>query len=299
MLSLPGCGGDKGTNPNNTAPAASFTVEPASGTTATVFQFDASGCRDDEDTVSVLQVRWDWESDQTWDTQWSATKTATHQYAGPGSKTIRLQVKDSGGMSDDTTRTVSVGVAPSITVLVPNGGEVWTGASFDTVRWTWTGSIDSVKIEVSNDGGLYWSLHMGNASNTGAFVMRVPNVSSTICLVRISSVSDPTIHDISDANFTITFHNFPPTAGVWVTPETGTVDTVFQFDAYESSDNDPEYLLEVRWDWEDDGTYDTDWSTEKTASHQYVTPGTKTIRLEVKDTGGLTDDATATVTVLP
>ena len=297
-LLLPGCGGDEGTNPNNTAPTASFTVEPGSGTTATTFQFDASGCSDGEDTVSALQVRWDWEDDQTWDTQWSAIKTATRQYATSGSKTVRLQVKDSGGMTDDTTRAVSVGVATSITVVFPNGGETWVGGTIDTVRWTWTGSIDSVRIDYSTNGGSSWGMFAASIPNTGSYAMRSVNTSSTACRLKISSVSDPSISDTSDANYTITFHNTPPIASFWVTPEVGTVDSVFQFDAYESSDAEsPDYLLQVRWDWEDDGTFDTGWSTEKAASHEYATPGTKTVRLEVKDTGDLTDDATATVRV--
>ena len=40
-------------------------------------------------------------------------------------------------------------------------------------------------------------------------------------------------------------------------------------------------------DSEDDGAWDTTWSTPKTATHQYDTPGTYTVRPEVKDTEGL------------
>jgi PKD repeat protein len=53
----------------------------------------------------------------------------------------------------------------------------------------------------------------------------------------------------------------------------------------------------VRWDWENDGSYDTGWSTTKTASHSFDTTGTHTIRLVVQDTRGLTDATTRQVTV--
>jgi flagellin-like hook-associated protein FlgL len=74
--------------------------------------------------------------------------------------------------------------------------------------------------------------------------------------------------------------------------------TIFTVNASASTDlEDSTALLEVRWDWEDDGTWDTAWSTTKTDGHLYVSPGTYTIRLEVRDTGGLTDQAIAQVLV--
>src|SRR3990170_2733693 len=56
-------------------------------------------------------------------------------------------------------------------------------------------------------------------------------------------------------------------------------------------------LLEVRWDWEDDGVWDEPWSTEKTATHGYPLPGAYQIRMVLRDTAGLTDDAVMTATV--
>lgn len=53
---------------NNTAPIASFVIFPDSGNTSTIFHFDASSCNDNEDPVSSLHVRWDWENDGAWDT---------------------------------------------------------------------------------------------------------------------------------------------------------------------------------------------------------------------------------------
>ena len=89
-------------------PTASFTVSPTSGDTTTVFNFDASGCSDAEDPVSALEVRWDWTDDGSYDTGWSTTKTASHTYSTAGTHTIRLQVRDTDGLTDSTTRTVTV-----------------------------------------------------------------------------------------------------------------------------------------------------------------------------------------------
>ncbi|HPN44067.1 MAG TPA: fibrobacter succinogenes major paralogous domain-containing protein [bacterium] len=93
----------------NTPPTASFTVEPTFGTTQTVFNFDATGCSDLEDPTSALQVRWDWEDNGAWDTDYTTIKTATNQFPiSTGVKTIRLEVMDSGGLRDATTRQVTI-----------------------------------------------------------------------------------------------------------------------------------------------------------------------------------------------
>jgi hypothetical protein len=112
------CGGDDGpSGPDNSAPSASFTVTPSFGTTSTSFQFDASGSSDAQDSVSVLQVRWDWENNGNWDTPWSMTRTASHQYATTGMKTIKLEVKDTGDVTDDTTQTISVTTPAELRLL--------------------------------------------------------------------------------------------------------------------------------------------------------------------------------------
>ncbi|MCF8344105.1 MAG: hypothetical protein K9H13_05645, partial [Bacteroidales bacterium] len=191
-------------NPANTAPTASFTVSPTNGTTGTIFTFDASGSTDNEDPVSQLEVRWDFDGDGSWDTGWDYDKTENHQYSAEGTYTAKMEVKDTEGLTDQTTQTVTV-----------SGG-----------------------------------------SNT------------------------------------------PPTAIFSVSPSSGSTSTIFEFDGSDSYDNeDPTSQLQVRWDFDGNGTWDTGWDYDKTENHQYSTEGTYTAKMEVKDTEGLTDYATQTVTV--
>ena len=96
------------TSSENTAPIASFTIDPTSGITETTFTLDASGSTDNEDATSALQVRWDWENDGTFDTDYSTTKTATHQYGTIGIYKVMLEIKDSGGLTNTATITVSI-----------------------------------------------------------------------------------------------------------------------------------------------------------------------------------------------
>ncbi|MGD9403476.1 MAG: PKD domain-containing protein, partial [bacterium] len=155
LLTL-GCGDDKSTTPN-VEPTASFTVDPAAGPAETVFEFDASGSSDTEDSVSALEVRWDWESDGTWDTGWATVKTADHQYAAVGIKTITLEVKDPGGATDQMTRGIVVTDAdavPGDLAIVPAGtftqgdGQAYCGA--DQRQVTLTNNFYLGVFEVTN-----------------------------------------------------------------------------------------------------------------------------------------------------
>lgn len=187
--------------PLNIRPQASFTVFPSKGNVTTRFTVDASASADLEDPVASLEVRWDWEDDGIWDTTWSREKTAVHQYASPGAYFVRLQVRDTGGRANQTTRSAVV-------------------------------------------------------------------------------------------------ENTAPLAAFGVTPPAGDTWTTFSVNASASSDlEDPASALEVRWDWEDDGVWDTAWSEDKTAEHLYGEPGSYTIRVQVRDTAGRIDQAMQEVTV--
>jgi sugar lactone lactonase YvrE len=90
----------------------------------------------------------------------------------------------------------------------------------------------------------------------------------------------------------------PPHAAFEVIPSSGDTDTNFFFDAsYCTDKEDPLPDLEVRWDFEDDGIYDTSFTTDKTITHNYPTLGEHTIRLEVRDTDDMTDSCTKKVKV--
>ena len=167
---------DKPTLPVNTAPTACFTVSPDSGTTETVFQFDASCSSDKKGPASDLEVRWDWESDGTWDTPYSTTKTASHQYSTTGTKTITLEVKDTGGLTDQTTRQVQV-TGDGHLVLVPAGtfimGDGVAYCGHDEHQVTLTRDFYIGQYEVTNEQYLVavqWAYDNGYVNATSSSV---------------------------------------------------------------------------------------------------------------------------------
>ena len=91
-----------------TPPIAIFTVTPDVGYIGTEFTVDASNSYDLEDPAEVLEVRWDWNNDGVWDTNWTTNKVAAHQIFDAGVHTIALEVKDSDGLTDTDFQTVQV-----------------------------------------------------------------------------------------------------------------------------------------------------------------------------------------------
>jgi hypothetical protein len=112
----------------SSAPTARFTIQPEAptgaaypvGTMDTEFRVDASTSSDHEDSIDALVVRWDWESDGTYDypnqTSFTPLKYASHRYANTGFFPIRLQVRDTAGLTDICTAGVDV-KAPAQIIL--------------------------------------------------------------------------------------------------------------------------------------------------------------------------------------
>ncbi len=102
------------------SPQAFFNYTPATGTAPATFNFDGSISWDPDDSPGSLEVRWDWESDGTWDTAWSTDKTAQHEYALAGSYNVTMEVRDMAGHSDNYTQHLEVEglVIPEFTSVV-------------------------------------------------------------------------------------------------------------------------------------------------------------------------------------
>jgi PKD repeat protein len=279
---------------NNTPPSPSFATSPTSGNISTIFTVNASSSSDLEDPLGVLEVRWDWEDDGTWDTTWSTTKTSQHQYLSIGTYTIRLEVRDTGGLADQTTEQVWVNnTSPmGLFIATPNEGNITTAFNVDAsassdledaassleVRWDW------------EDDGIWdtsWS-----TTKTAQHMYSMPGVYTIRLEIRDTGGM------IEQTTKLVWVNNTSPRAFFAISPASGNISTILTVNASSSFDlEDSTTLLEVRWDWEDDGTWDTTWSTTKTSQHQYLSIGTYTIRLEVRDTGGLADQTTEQVWV--
>ncbi len=92
----------------------------------------------------------------------------------------------------------------TITITAPNGGESLAYGDTSGVQWSQTGSIANVRIEYSTDNGSIWTELTASVANTGNYSWQVPNVQTSLGLVRVTDVADSTVADTSDAVFSIT-----------------------------------------------------------------------------------------------
>jgi hypothetical protein len=91
----------------------------------------------------------------------------------------------------------------TITVLSPNGYELWYAGLPENIVWLTTGEVGDVKIEYSTDNGTTWIEIVDSTENDGSYTWLVPATATIQALVRISEAEDEIPADTSDANFVI------------------------------------------------------------------------------------------------
>lgn len=90
----------------------------------------------------------------------------------------------------------------SVSILFPNGGEIFHVGTTKTITWESEGEITNVQLSYSSDNGSTWNV-IKTVANTGSTTWTIPNTLSSECLLKISDADNPDIFDISDAPFTI------------------------------------------------------------------------------------------------
>jgi hypothetical protein len=142
----------------------------------------------------------------------STPNDGSHSWTVPGtvSATCLVRITDTGNaaLTDTSDSYFSIAAAPppasQITVVSPNGGEVWQAQTTQQILWTTQGTVGPVKIELTTNGGASFANIVASTPNNGVYAWLVPDSPSPACGVRISQASTGTPTDTSNAVFTIT-----------------------------------------------------------------------------------------------
>ena len=148
--------------------------------------------------------------------------TPTSNYAAARNGSIQAATDLYGANSNEVLQVqnawCAVGVgscsstpAGQLTLTSPNGGEVWNPGTTKTITWNSTGTVGpTVKLQYSTNGGTTWNTITNGTANDGSRSWSVPNVSTTVARVRVTSTSNNAITDMSNANFKIEAPAPPP-----------------------------------------------------------------------------------------
>ena len=142
----------------------------------------------------------------------AAPNTGSFAWTISGSVTGTARVRITGTSNTDVTDVsdamfiISAGsIGGGITVTGPNGGDLWVIGSVRTVTWSAPTLTGNVKIEINRQypAGT-WTTVIPSTANDGAHSWLVTPSPTSGARVRVSSITTPTTHDISDGPFTIT-----------------------------------------------------------------------------------------------
>ena len=94
--------------------------------------------------------------------------------------------------------------AATIHLTSPNGGESWQLSSTHDITWTSAGITGNVKIELYKNEAFYKTI-IGSTENDGIYSWNIPPTlgASNAYKIKISSIDDSSIFDLSDADFSI------------------------------------------------------------------------------------------------
>lgn len=285
-------------------PQGSLDVYPSSGTTNTEFSFDGSNSFDSQD-YHDLEFRYDFEGDGIFDTEWSEDATAEHSYDTSGDWQIIMQVRDSDDNTDEVYVDVTVSdsdTEPTAVFSITNDRSS-TDKTIGTTSTTFTFNASSssdledssseLQVRWDFDGDADWDTTFSTTKTATNRYLETGEFTVTLQVLDTAGNYD------TDTDTITIVENTAPSAVLTVDPLEGTSGTKFTFDASDSSDD--QYLssyLEVRFDFDGDGSYDTEFSTLKSQTHYYEEDGTYDAVVQVQDPEGQSSTATVTVTVL-
>jgi len=93
---------------------------------------------------------------------------------------------------------------PIITVNAPNTATTLAACQTFNITWTYQypPANSAVKLEYTTDNGVTWNLITGSTTAT-SFLWTIPATPSNACKVKVTSLANPSIFDVSNVNFTI------------------------------------------------------------------------------------------------
>ena len=281
------------TLPPNKPPTVSVAANPGTGVAPLAVNLTATAADPDG---AIAKYEWDFDGDGTFDQDTGTTATVAHTYPTPGTYQAKVRVTDNGSPALQATASVGVTVnanqPPTVSVVAqPKTGKIPLSVDFTATASDPDGTITKYEWDFDNDGT--FDLDSGT---TATATHDYPAAGTYTCLVRVTDNGTPGLTSTATVQVTANA-NQPPTVSLGADVTQGKGPLTVNFTATAS---DPDgTITKYEWDFDDDGTFETDTGTTPTAQHIYPfaqeVDAVHTCRVRVTDDG--TPDLTATATV--
>jgi len=255
-------------------PRPDFRMSPDSANIMTEFTFDASLSKDDEDSLDQLEFRWDFNGDQTWDTDFSRNPVVSHRYIDDYRYPVRLEVMDPQKMTSVKTITLVVTrlndrIVPVVT------HECWPCTLEDTIRFDASKSFYQDKP----DARLLYSWDVGDDNIWEVTRNESPVYNKWIGLegkkiIRLRVTDEQALYMDCTDTVELFARNSPPVTKLVIGNRIGNTGSKFYLHVRGSSDRDDSYMdLKASWDINNDGIWETEYDGIYEIYITFPTPG--------------------------
>ena len=124
---------------------------------------------------------------------------------GVNAYACRIKVEELGNTTVYDADPVKITDIRTLTVISPNGGEVYNGMDSITILWAKTGLIMNIQVSLSVDSGVTWNSLIVVQDTSNIIRLQLPNITTSNALFKFSAGYNiaTTILDISDSVFSI------------------------------------------------------------------------------------------------
>jgi uncharacterized protein (TIGR02145 family) len=269
-------------------PVIHATWSPQSGNTTQIFIFDLSKSESRTGRGIKLFSRWDWDGNGTWDTPLTRLLVYEHRYYAPGTWKPRLEMSNLDGGTDTLSLIIPVarGYSPPKPVLMvtPVNGNIFTRFLLDaSATHDDEDSLDQLSFRWDFEGDGQWDTQFADSAKIHHVYPETGSYNPGF------QVRDPsTLVSTGRGQVNVTLEDPRLVAAFRCVPDSVTDNTEISMDASASCDLDnPGQPLFYRWDWENDGKWDTGWLNDPVTVHVFEQEYIHFVRLQVMSSRGL------------
>ena len=268
-------------NPSNaTAPTAAFTFSPASPDMGQTVTFDASLTTDEGATCNSCSFIWDFGDSTT-----GTGRMVTHVFGASGTYTVTLTAIDSVGTSSTpVTHTVTIA-----STTIPTGVSVTASPNTPIAKQAATFTAAAAAAPNHHIVSYQFIWGDGDSNTTSSNVIQHTYSQSGSYMITLTVRDD--LGQSSTGYSVITV-----SSGLTVAFTTQKSGTTVTFDASTSTSQVASTITDYAWDFDSDGTYDTNGSSPTTA-HDYGSNGTYRATLRITDSRGVAATLSQTITI--